>query len=405
MSGQTPAEDDLDRQLRELTEGSAGAARFREPSAAERAKAAKKRSKQARKQATARRRRDPGPAAGWRGGARHDLSVKEARKHAKRAGKQAARVHRRATRGRRAVRALSWVVVIAILGSGAWFGYQQVHHRGATVSGGARGVLNAMSGTSGNGVPTGPGADPFAGSPADHWANGAAGIVVPAAKPVGRFSAAQVAAAYAATKQLLIAETLDQQTLAGGAPTAYARLLTPSARSQFLAGLNVRGAYKTGQSRSTRSFVESFAPGTAQLIGSVIKVKATMSAQEYHEAGRVVLAINVSDLVAYPVERPGHPSVWMRVVADVYGFVAFAHWDSPSGPLQPWGQTIVANSGIQCPMTDGWVHPVYPSLQAAPASGVPATNGPYTPVSAAPSAVPTAVPTSGTACTVGNGST
>src|SRR5262249_53423849 len=150
--------------------------------------------------------------------------------------------------------------------------------------------------------------------------------------------------------------------------------------------------------RSTRSFVESFAPGTAQLIGSVIKVKASMSAQEYRESGRVVLAINVSDLVTYPVERPGDPGVWMRVVADVYGFFAFAHWDRPTGPLEPWGQTIVANSGIQCPMTDGWVHPVYPSLQAVPASGPVDSKGPYTPVSVAPSAVPSSVPTSGTAC-------
>ncbi len=40
MSDQTPAEDDIDRQLRELTEGRAGSARYSEPSAAKRAKAA-----------------------------------------------------------------------------------------------------------------------------------------------------------------------------------------------------------------------------------------------------------------------------------------------------------------------------------------------------------------------------
>ena len=213
-----------------------------------------------------------------------------------------------------------------------------------------------------------------------------------------------MAAAYAATKRLLIAETLDKQTLAGGAPTAFADLLTPSARTQFLSGLNVRGAYPTGQSRSSRSYVESFAPGTAELIGSVIKVKASMSAQTYRQSGLLVLAIKVSDLATYPIERPGDPSTWMRVVADVYGSFSFAHWDSQSGPLQPWDQTVVANSGIQCPMTDGWVHPDYPSLQAVPAPGQDGGN-PYTPITTAPSAVPTAVPTSGSACTVGSGST
>ena len=195
------------------------------------------------------------------------------------------------------------------------------------------------------------------------------GIVIPAAKAVGPFSASQVAAAYAATKRLLIAETLDKQTLAGGAPTAFADLLTPSARTQFLSGLNVRGAYRTGQSRSSRSYVESFAPGTAELIGSVIKVKASMSAQTFGQSGMVVLDIKVSDLATYPIERPGDPSTWMRVVADVYGSFSFAHWDNQSGPLQPWDQTIVANSGVQCPMTDGWVHPEYPACRPFPHRG------------------------------------
>ena len=49
MSDQTPAEDDIDRQLRELTEGRADSARYREPSAAERAKAAEQSRKQAKK--------------------------------------------------------------------------------------------------------------------------------------------------------------------------------------------------------------------------------------------------------------------------------------------------------------------------------------------------------------------
>jgi hypothetical protein len=37
-------------------------------------------------------------------------------------------------------------------------------------------------------VAAGPRADPFAGTPADHWSDGADGIVLPAAKPVGGFT-------------------------------------------------------------------------------------------------------------------------------------------------------------------------------------------------------------------------
>jgi hypothetical protein len=361
MSGHTPAEDDIDRQLRELTEGRADSARYREPSAAQRAKAAEQARKQAKKQAREATRRDR-------------------------------RMTRRSGGRRRAAQAVSWtvaIVVLAVAGLLSWLHY-------APGTGGAVGNLNPAT--------AGPPADPFAGTPADQWADGAAGIVIPAAKAVGPFSASQVAAAYAATKRLLIAETLDKQTLAGGAPTAFADLLTPSARSQFLSGLNVRGAYRTGQSRSSRSYVESFAPGTAELIGQVIKVKASMRAQTYRQSGMLVLAINVSELATYPIERPGDPSTWMRVVADVFGFFSFAHWDNQSGSLQPWEQTIVANSGVQCPMTDGWVHPAYPSLRVVPAPGNDG-GSPYTPVSAAPGALPTAVPANGSACSVSRGST
>lgn len=366
MSGQTPAEDDIDRQLRELTQGSPDSARYREPSAAERAKAAEQARKQAKERARQARRQD--------------------RRMARRSGGRPS-----------AGQALSWAIAIVVLAAAGLLSWR--HY--APAPGGA--VAGSVGGNPGPAT-GGPPADPFAGTPADQWADGAAGIAVPAARPVGPFTASQVAAAYAATKRLLIAETLDKQTLAGGMPTAFADLLTPPARSQFLSGLDVRGAYPTGQSRSTRSFVESFAPGTARLIGSVIKVKASMSAQTYHESGMLVLAVNVSELATYPIERPGDPGTWMRVVADVYGFFSFGHWDSQSGSLQPWEQTIVGNSGVQCPMTDGWLHPDYPSLQVLPAPGT-AGGNPYTPVSVVPSAIPTTLPTSGSACSVGHGST
>src|SRR5882724_8683461 len=42
----------------------------------------------------------------------------------------------------------------------------------------------------------GPPVDPFSGTPAEHWANGAAGIAVPAARAHGPYSAARVRSAY-----------------------------------------------------------------------------------------------------------------------------------------------------------------------------------------------------------------
>ncbi len=238
-----------------------------------------------------------------------------------------------------------------------------------------------------SGQPSGPPADPFAGTPAEQWANGAAGIIVQPAKPVGTFTTAQVADAYATTKKLLIAALLDKQTISGGTPAEFARLLADRQRSQFLAGLNARGTQQDGQARSTRKMVMSFAPGTAELVGSVIKVHGTMSATTVHESGAVVLAINVDYTAVYPVEHPGQPGDWMRVLAHQFGFYAFAPWDSPSGPLQPWDQTVIGHAGGRCGMTDGYVHPDYPSMRYLPGptqSGTPVN--PYAPGTGAPGA-------------------
>ena len=66
----------------------------------------------------------------------------------------------------------------------------------------------------------GPPGDPFSGTPAEHWANGAAGNTIPAARAHGPYTAAQVRSAYETTREMLIAGNLDWPTLRGGAPKA-----------------------------------------------------------------------------------------------------------------------------------------------------------------------------------------
>jgi hypothetical protein len=68
---------------------------------------------------------------------------------------------------------------------------------------------------------------PFANTPAAGWANGADGIVPPPATPVGSFTAARVAAAYARAKQVLIAAHLDDRMLIGHDTSAYIALFAP----------------------------------------------------------------------------------------------------------------------------------------------------------------------------------
>jgi hypothetical protein len=249
-------------------------------------------------------------------------------------------------------------------------------------------VLGTAPGMSGLGAasskvkppdPLGPPADPFAGTPADHWADGAAGIAAPTAKAVGGFTKDQVKYAYQETRQLLVAANLDKQTLLGGAPTAFAGLLTSPQRSWFEQGLNKRGMDKTGASLSTRPLVMSFAPGSTQLIGSVIKVNGTMHAKAVNKSGPE-LDISLDYLFAYAVEPPGRPDDWMRIVNEVVWTVEFGNWQGVASSFAPWVVTTGAGgvAGADCDSTDGYSHPDYPD--AAVPGATPSVTASGTPV-------------------------
>lgn len=198
-------------------------------------------------------------------------------------------------------------------------------------------------------------ADPFAGSPAESYASGAAGIVLPAARRVGRYPAAQVRHAYATVKRLLVASYLNRHTLLGGTPVALARLLIPAQRRDLDRHLGSHGK------RNTRGWVTSFAPGSTQLVGNVIKVHGHMSARAATGPGsRPVLRIRADYLFVYPVQRPGLPLTRMRIVTRAVAEADFAQWDDPGGALEPWWRPQVSPAGGKCGTTDGYVHPDFP---------------------------------------------
>jgi hypothetical protein len=210
-----------------------------------------------------------------------------------------------------------------------------------------------------------PPADPFAGVPADQWADGAAGITVPGARAHGPYTAAQVRLAYETTRKLLIAGNLDWPTLRGGAPSAFTALLPRSERQQFLSGLHLTALNKDGSEQNTRTWVSSFAPGSASFVTTVIKVHGTMSASTASDSGTEVLRISFDYLFAYAVEPPGHPAEWTRIVQQRYGSVDFAQWD-PGAPFEPWISVGTNSAGVLCGTRDGYLHPDYP--QGPPAS-------------------------------------
>ena len=73
--------------------------------------------------------------------------------------------------------------------------------------------------------------NPFRGSPAASYADGAAGIAIPPAHALPGYPTAQVARAYRIAKRMLADASLDAKTLHGGSPQAFANLLTSQQRA------------------------------------------------------------------------------------------------------------------------------------------------------------------------------
>ena len=169
--------------------------------------------------------------------------------------------------------------------------------------------------------------------------------MIPVARAHGPFTMVQVYAAYVTTCELLVVGNLDQQTLCGGCLAAFAKLLPRHERAEFLDGLNKRGTSKKGVRLSTRNWVASFAPGTTRFVTTVVKVHGTMSASEAIVSGIRVLRITLNYLFVYAVEPFGSRVDWMRVVDHEAGYVDFAPWHDPGGPLEPWFSAGTGKAG------------------------------------------------------------
>ncbi len=176
-------------------------------------------------------------------------------------------------------------------------------------------------------------------------------------------------------KKLLIAGELSKSTLLGGRPAAFAALLPAQDRKRFLDGLNATGTYKGGGDKNTREWVTAFVPGSTDLIGKVIKVHGQMTATATVKGGWKVLDVHVSYLFAYPVEPPGQPAKWMRLVAHRTDDYLFAHWEGSTSPLKPWVMSDSDDTPILCGTTDGYVHPDY--TQSSGGLGKGAATDPY----------------------------
>ncbi|MFE5482106.1 hypothetical protein [Streptomyces sp. NPDC056527] len=203
--------------------------------------------------------------------------------------------------------------------------------------------------------------EPFKGSPALRWADGAAGIELPQAKAVGWMSKDEVAAALRTTKSFLVAANLDPAVIKGDKPAAALALLDPKqpdVRSDMEKGL----VKATEQTDPTLLF-SRFSPKEVRLAGSVVKARGrmTVEAGKGENAGTVLVRTDFT--FVYPVVkvRPGADEVTRTVVRRqiTFSLPDPAEYIVTKGKLSvnEWSSNV-GNDDCDHPV-DGFFHPMF----------------------------------------------
>ncbi|MFD8412962.1 hypothetical protein ACFV2Q_14550 [Streptomyces sp. NPDC059650] len=200
--------------------------------------------------------------------------------------------------------------------------------------------------------------EPFKGSPAAQWADGAAGIEVPEAQAVGGMTKEQVADALAKAKQFLVAANLDPATLRGERPAAALALLEPKPQDQ-LARLE-RSLTAPTKENDPLAFFTRADPAVVKPAGEVVKVRGRMWTEPGKDPGQSRVRVDYTFVHPFVKAKPGADQVERTIVRRQMTFSVAdpRKWEATPGKL--WIETTdrdVANSA--CGVHDGFVHPVF----------------------------------------------
>ncbi|MFC8226973.1 hypothetical protein [Streptomyces sp. NPDC057287] len=208
-------------------------------------------------------------------------------------------------------------------------------------------------------------AEPFRGSPAVRWADGAEGIEIPEAQAAGGLGKTEVEQALRATRQLLVAANLDPATLRGERPAEALNLLDPLQKGER--ERLERSLAEPGEKQDPLMLFTRFDPDGARLVGDVVKTRGRMTF-EAGAAGSV--EVHADYTFVYALVEPDGDEVARTIVRrklttalhDPERFVATRGKLSVVSSEQNVGNTA-------CEVNDGFLHPAFPSDGAGPPRG------------------------------------
>ncbi|MCC2279321.1 hypothetical protein LKL35_28390 [Streptomyces sp. ET3-23] len=219
-------------------------------------------------------------------------------------------------------------------------------------------------------------AHPFAGSPAEQYADGSAGIVVPQATAISTLTKEQVAEALETTKKFLVAANLDPAVIRGERPETAIGLVEPHQKNT-LADMSASLA-SPDQKHNPLQFFSRFDPNEVRLAGGTVKTHGRMTFEAGSKKGSVLIHSDFT--FVYPVTKapkapktpksanasakPPKPSaeVARTVVRRVIDTEVFDpdHYTVAPGTVDL--HSVQMNVGnTRCGVYDGYLHPHFRS--------------------------------------------
>ncbi|KOU17471.1 hypothetical protein MRQ86_23200 [Streptomyces sp. MMS21 TC-5] len=213
--------------------------------------------------------------------------------------------------------------------------------------------------------------DPFRGSPALQWADGAAGIELPEATAVGGVSKEKIAETLQNAKAFLVAANLDPAVLKGERPEAALALLDPknTEASEHLE----KSLAQPGRDQDPMNLFTRYNPAEVKPVGEVVKVRGRMWVEAGKEQGQADVRLDYSFVYPLVKAAPGADQVERTIVRREITFTVAdpRKWQVTAGRLRLSDHRVdLANSA--CEVYDGYLHP---GFDADPAAG-PTPSGP-----------------------------
>ncbi|MFH8925829.1 hypothetical protein [Streptomyces pristinaespiralis] len=191
-------------------------------------------------------------------------------------------------------------------------------------------------------------AEPFRGSPAARWADGAAGITVPPARATGWMDAARVERALRQSRDFLVAAGLDSRVLRGERPTKAIALLNPHQKDvQEYLRTSLSSKAPTPETDPLLLF-SRFRPEQARLVGDVVKTRGRLT---YREGKRGALEVTADVTFVYPTTPAGDDGRDAEVVRTIVRREVVMSWDDPAKVVTEPGTMSLVSYALD--MTNG----------------------------------------------------